>query len=133
PPWLKEDGDDGDDDDDDTLNFAARTAAPAGNTGLAGPSPKMDKARWTPKSVTPIDVPSERHPTIQKDITEVMPKENEGPPGDASKIKEINALTTQESLPTATGMDDSGFNSDKNTGTSGPTKTWGTDGREADP
>src|SRR5271166_4430549 len=138
PPWLKDD-DDADDhggpsdhDADDEMSFAAKTAAP-GNTGLSGPSPKMDKARWTPKSVQPIDVPSKRHPTVQKDITEVMPKENEGPPGDASKIKEINALTTQESLPTATGMDDSGFNSDKNTGTSGPTKTWGTDGREADP
>ncbi len=93
----------------------------------------MDKARWTPQSVKPIDVPSERHPTVQKDLTEVMPKENEGPPGDASKIDEINALTTQETLPSGTGMDDSGFNADKNTGTSGPTKTWGTDGREADP
>lgn len=122
----------GSDDGGDTLNFAAKTAAP-GNTGLDGPSPKMDKARWTPQSVKPIDVPSERHPTVQKDITEVMPKENEGPPGDASKIKEINALTTTETLPTATGLDDSGFNPDKNTGTSGPTKTWGTDGREADP
>jgi hypothetical protein len=111
----------------------AKTAAPEGNTGLAGPSPKMDKKRWTPKSVKPIDVPSERHPTVQKDILEVMPKENEGPPGDVSKIDEINALTTTETLPTATGLDDSGFNTDKNTGDSGPTKTWGTDGCEAEP
>lgn len=133
PPWLKDDDDDGDDDgDDDALDFTARTAAPAGNTGLAGPSPKMDKKRWTPKSVQPIDVPSERHPTIQKDVTEVMPKENEGPPGDASKIEEINALTTQETLPTGKGMDDAGFA----TGGEdfGPhTDTWGTDSREADP
>jgi len=133
PPWLKEDGDDGDDDDDDSLDFAAKTAAPAGNTGLAGPSPTMDKKRWTPKSITPIDVPSKRHPTVQKDITEVMPRENEGPPGDISNIDEINALTTTETLPTATGLDDAGFNGDKDTGSSGPTKTWCTDGREADP
>lgn len=124
-----EDADDG----DDSLSFAARTAAPAGNTGLAGPSPTMDKKRWTPQSVKPIDVPSERHPTVQKDITEAMPRENEGPPGDIGNIDEINALTTTESLPTATGMDDSGFNADKNTGDSGATKTWGTDSREADP
>ncbi len=132
PPWLKDD-DDGDDDGDDEMSFAAKTAAPEGNTGLAGPSPKMDKKRWTPKSVTPIDVPSERHPTVQKDVMEAMPKENQGPPGDASKIDEINALTTVETLPTGTGMDDAGFNGDKDTGSSGPTKTWGTDGREADP
>src|SRR5271166_3570638 len=63
PPWLKDD-DDADDhggpsdhDADDEMSFAAKTAAP-GNTGLSGPSPKMDKARWTPKSVQPIDVPS---------------------------------------------------------------------------
>lgn len=112
--------------------FASVHTADEGNTGLSGPSPKMDKQRWTPKSVKPIDVPSERHPTVQKDITEVMPKENEGPPGDIGKIDEINALTTTETLPTGKGLDDAGFA----TGGEdfGPnTKTWGTDGREADP
>jgi hypothetical protein len=125
--------DDKDDAPDEELTFGAsvRTAAPEGNTGLAGPSPKIDKARWTPKSVTPIDVPSKRHPTVQKDITEPLERENLTKP--AHDMDEINSLTTTETLPTGTGMDDAGFNADKDTGTSGPTKTWGTDGREADP
>jgi hypothetical protein len=81
--------------------------ADEGNTGLSGPSPKMDKKRWTPENVKPIDVPSEHHPTIQKDITEVMPKDNlTGPTHD---IEEINAQTTTETLPTATDYDGGGF------------------------
>src|SRR5512146_1013919 len=59
----KGDSDDDSDDDDEgdgSLEVAAKTAgavpfqhtADKGNTGLAGPSPKMDKQRWTPKSVT---------------------------------------------------------------------------------
>lgn len=109
----------------------SKTAAPEGNTGLAGPSPTMDKKRWTPKSVKPIDVPSERHPTIQKDITEVMPKENEGPPGDAKNIDEIWSLTTTETLPTGKGMDDAGF-ADNNQDMAPHTKTFG-DGGQVDP
>jgi hypothetical protein len=102
-----------------------------GNTGLAGPSPKMDKKRWTPKSVKPIDVPSERHPTVQKDITEVMPKDNEGPPGDAHNIDEIWSLTTTEELPTGTGMDAAGF-AGNNQDMAPHTKTFG-DGGQTDP
>jgi hypothetical protein len=109
----------------------SKTAAPAGNTGLAGPSPKMDKKRWTPKSVQPIDVPSERHPTIQKDVTEVIPKNNEGPPGDAHNIDEIWSWTTTEELPTGTGLDGAGF-ADNNQDMAPHTKTFG-DGGQTDP
>lgn len=109
----------------------SKTAAPEGNTGLAGPSPKMDKKRWTPKSVQPIDVPSERHPTVQKDIIEVMPKENEGPPGDAHKLEEIWSLTTTETLPTGKGLDDAGF-AGNNQDMAPRTKTF-SDGGQADP
>jgi hypothetical protein len=109
----------------------AKTAAPEGNTGLAGPSPKMDKKRWTPKSVKPIDVPSERHPTVQKDVTEVMPKENEGPPGDAHNLEEIWSLTTTETLPTGKGLDDAGF-AGNNQDMAPHTKTFG-DGGQTDP
>jgi hypothetical protein len=109
----------------------SKTAAPEGNTGLAGPSPKMDKKRWTPKSVKPIDVPSERHPTVQKDILEIMPKENEGPPGDAHNLEEIWSLTTTETLPTATGLDDAGF-AGNNQDMAPHTKTFG-DGGQVDP
>lgn len=109
----------------------AKTAAPEGNTGLAGPSPKMDKKRWTPKSVKPIDVPSERHPTVQKDVTEIMPKDNEGPPGDAHNLEEIWSLTTTETLPTGEGLDDAGF-ADNNQDMAPHTKTFG-DGGQTDP
>ncbi len=87
--------------------FSSVHTADEGNTGLAGPSPKIDKKRWTPKSVKPIDVPSERHPTVQKDITEVMPKDNLT--GPAHDMDEINAQTTTETLPTATDYDGGGF------------------------
>lgn len=105
--------------------------ADKGNTGLAGPSPKMDKKRWTPKSVKPLDVPSERHPTVQKDILDIMPKENEGPPGDAHNLEEIWSLTTTETLPTATGLDDAGF-AGNNQDMAPHTKTFG-DGGQVDP
>ncbi len=146
-----DDGGDSDHDDDDELSFAASAADAVplasktavddgdsssketedlsgkegdGNTGLSGPSPKMDKARWTPKSVKPIDVPSKRHPTVQKDVIKVIPKENEGPPGDASKIDEANSLTEKETLPTGKGLDDAGFAG--NNMPSGPhTDQWG--------
>lgn len=101
--------------------------ADEGNTGLGGPSPTMDKARWTPKSVKPIDVPSERHPTIQKDIMEVMPKKNLT--GPAHDMDEINSVTTVETLPSE--KENSGFQ----TGGEdfGPhTKTFG-DGGQTDP
>ena len=89
---------------DDTLELRPLRRQPRWQHGLSSDRhPRWIRQRWTPKSVTPIDVPSKRHPTVQKDITEVMPKENEGPPGDISNIDEINALTTTETLPTATG------------------------------
>jgi hypothetical protein len=103
--------------------------ADEGNTGLSGPSPKMDKKRWTPKSVKPIDVPSERHPTIQKDVTEVMPKDNLTEP--AHDMDEINALTTVEELPSGTGLDDAGF-AGNNQDMAPHTKTFG-DGGQTDP
>jgi hypothetical protein len=87
--------------------FSSVHTADEGNTGLSGPSPKMDKKRWTPQSVKPIDVPSERHPTIQKDVTEVIPKDNLT--GPAHDMDEINAQTTTETLPTATDYDGGGF------------------------
>jgi hypothetical protein len=103
--------------------------ADKGNTGLSGPSPKMDKKRWTPKSVKPIDVPSERHPTVQKDVMEIMPKENLT--GPAHDMDEINALTTVETLPTGTGLDDAGF-AGNNQDMAPHTKTFG-DGGQTDP
>lgn len=157
PPWLKDDDDDSDDDrdDDDNDKFAAKTADALplvktaiddgdsydkstedlsgkegdGNTGLSGPSPKMDKQRWTPKSVKPIDVPSERHPTVQKDVIKVVPKENLT--GPAHDIDEAFTLTTEETLPTGKGMDDGGFASN-NMDMAPNTKTWG-DGSQTDP
>jgi hypothetical protein len=91
------------------LAVAASTKqSDAGNTDLGGPSPKMDKKRWTPESVKPIDVPSTKHPTKQKDPTEVQIKKNQGPPGDASAIKEVGEqTTTQETLPSES--ENSGF------------------------
>ncbi len=81
-----------------------------GPTGLAGPSPKMDKKRWTPKSVKELDVPSKRHPTEKMDAIKPLPRLNEGPPGDHDKIKGVGEqTTTRETLPTGKGLDDGGF------------------------
>jgi hypothetical protein len=106
-------------------------------TGLDGPSPKIDKGPsrkpgdqgW---SLDDIDVPSKAHPTETIDVTEALPRENVT---DSVKdnVEGIGEQTTEQvDLPSGTGMDDAGFNAEKNTGTSGPTKTFG-DGKHADP
>ena len=138
PPWLKDDDDDGDDDDDDSLDFTAKTAAPEGNTGLAGPSPKIDKQRWTPKSVPHDEYDHGKHETgdhVEDDVLHRdRPKNADGRSqenGKALKLEQIGDVKT-ETLPTGKGMDDGGFA----TGGEdfGPnTDTFGSDSREADP
>jgi len=98
--------------------------ADKGNTGLGGPSPKMNKQRWTPKSV-PKDEYDGGKDGIgdhkEMDILEVLPKKNlTGPAKDVSETGKAK----EEKLPTAKGMDDAGFEPSKNTGDSGPTKTF---------
>lgn len=134
PPWLKDDDDDGDgdDDSDDTLNFAAKTAAPAGNTDLDGPSPKIKKQRWTPKSVPHDEFDGGKNETgdhVEDDVLHRdRPKNLTGPAKDIDGTGDAKEV----SLPAASNYDDAGFA----TGGEdfGPhTKTWGSDSREADP
>lgn len=111
--------------------------ADQGNTGLGGPSPKMDKKRWTPKSVRHDQYDSGAIDTHkEKDVTESSPPKNEGPPGDIDKIDEIGGRPgkgkhTTESLPVGTGLDDAGF-ADNNQEMAPHTKTFG-DGGQTDP
>jgi len=162
PPWLKGKGHGDDDDEDEsspeteksekdteTLSFGAsasdavplapKTADAQNNTGLSEtPSPKMKKERWTPTSIGEPDTGDDAEKSI--DPTVALPKKNEGPPGDISNIEGIRGRPNKgewehQELPTASGaenLDDAGFNAEKNTGTSGPTKTFG-DGKQADP
>jgi len=144
PPWLEDDSDDKDDhdehkhdendtDDDGEDDFKSSSTSGAsplvrtadeGNTGLGGPSPKMNKQRWTPKSV-PKDEYDGGKDGIgdhkEMDILEVLPKKNlTGPAKDVPETGKAK----EETLPTAKGMDDAGFEPSKNTGDSGPTKTF---------
>jgi hypothetical protein len=105
-----------------------RTADSEGNAGLGGPSPKMDKALWTPKNVKKIEVPSDEHPTKEKDPIQPIKAVNDDP------LEEIGEKTTERvDLPEAgINLDDSGFAGNNQEQAPG-TKTWtGTDGL-ADP
>lgn len=86
-----------------------------GPTGLGGPEPKMDKAKWTPQNIKKLDVPSEIHPTKEKDILEPMIPDNEEP------LKEIGENTTEHvDLPSGTsetGFSDGGVTKGENTKT----------------
>lgn len=104
------------------------TAEGKGNTGLDGPEPKMDKRLWTPQNVRKVEVPSERHPTKEKDPIEPIKAVND------DDLVEIGEKTTERvELPTAgENLDDSGF-AGKNQEQAPGTKTWtGTEG-QADP
>jgi hypothetical protein len=105
-----------------------RVIAEDGNTGLGGPSPKIDKKRWTPKSVTKeqVEEPSEKHPTKRDDVTEMARPKNEG------DLKEIGEkTTTRETLPTATEKDGGGFATGGEE--SGPHTETFSDGDQASP
>jgi hypothetical protein len=108
-----------------TTEASVHTADDKGNTGLGGPSPKMKKQRWTPKSVPHDEYDGGKNEVgnhEEKDITEVQPKNNLT--GPAKDIPETGKAK-EENLPRAKGLDDSGFEPSKNTGDSGPTKTFG--------
>lgn len=108
--------------------LSSKKTAGEGNTGLGGPEPKIDKALWTPKNLPepPVD-DSKRNPTKRKDILEPMIYRNDAP------LKEIGESNTKrEELPTAKGMDDSGFKP------GGPTKgdhtdTWHNNNGQTNP
>ena len=141
PLWLEdaeEDAEDEDDehshDDDDGAEreSSMRTADEKGNTGLSGPSPKMDKQRWTPKSVSHDEYDGGKHETgdhVEDDVTKPDRPENlTGPAKDTDGIGSAKEV----SLPAASNYDDAGFATGGED--SGPhTKTWGSDSREADP
>jgi hypothetical protein len=68
------------------------------NTGLGGPEPKIDKRLWTPKNLEKIKFDD----TKEKDILEPIIPQNE------DALEEIGDIK-HETLPTAKGLDDSGF------------------------
>jgi hypothetical protein len=106
----------------------SRTADGKGNTGLGGPEPVIDKALWTPKNVKKVEVPSDEHPTKEKDPIQPIKAVNDDP------LEEIGEKTTERvDLPEAgINLDDSGFAGNNQEQAPG-TKTWtGTDGL-ADP
>lgn len=102
-----------------------------GNTGLDGPSPKMDKQRWTPKSVRHDEYDGGKNEIgdhKEKDVLEVMPKHNLTSP--AKDVSETGKAT-EEKLPSASNYDDAGFASN-NQDMAPHTKTFG-DGGQVDP
>lgn len=55
----------------------AARVADSGNDNLGGPSPKMDKRKWTPENVKTVDAddPNGRNPTKQVDPLRILPDE----------------------------------------------------------
>lgn len=150
PPWLEDDDDDEDteepkskkdkkkdkkkddddsDEDDDTLEFAAKThVADKGNTGLSGPSPKMKKQRWTPKSVPHSEYDGGKNEVgdhEEQDVLDNSPNKNL-----TSPAKDIPATgaAKEEKLPSASNYDDSGF-AGNNQEMAPRTKTFGDGGQ----
>lgn len=63
----------------------------------AGPVPKMDKRKWTPKTVpalTGVDDPNGKHPTKRKDVVEPITQKPDSP-DNKSELKEIGEATTE--------------------------------------
>lgn len=132
PPWLQDDDSDDDGhDNDDELEFSAKTADDKGNTGLAGPSPKMKKQRWTPKSVKHDEYDGGKNEIgdhEEKDVLDATPKKNLTSP--AKDIPETGKAK-EEKLPSASNYDDAGF-AGNNQDMAPHTKTFG-DGGQVDP
>lgn len=97
------------------MAMAARTASPV--TGLGGPEPKIDKRRWTPETVRPIeaDDPDGRWPTIRKDIVEPIFDRN------SDDLKEIGEKGSLERQYVGDGEEEKGYH--------GPTQWTGTEGQ----
>lgn len=79
------------------MAMAAKVASPT--TGLKGPEPKMDKGKWTPKSVPhdqPLkaDDPNGRYPTKRKDVVEPI-TQSPDEPDNKGELKEIGEGTTE--------------------------------------
>jgi hypothetical protein len=94
-----------------------------------GPSPKMDKSKWN--GLDPIDTDAGPYQTVQQDVTEgpdYSKQDNLGIATVEAVTEYTDAVTEQEELPTATNIDDAGFNSDKNIETH-HTDTFDNDGQ----
>lgn len=79
------------------MAMAAKTASPT--TELGGPEPKMDKRKWTPKTVPhdqPLkaDDPKGRYPTKRKDVVEPIVQKADSP-DNKSELEEIGEATTE--------------------------------------
>lgn len=99
------------------LAVAASTKVADGNTDLGGPSPKIDKRKWTPKTVKelPLEGDESRHPTERTDVA-AQGYDNSG---DLTSIGENK--TEREALPSET--ENAGFQDGGETG-DGQGGTW---------
>lgn len=85
--------------------------ADSGNTGLAGPEPKIDKAEWTRSNPGKPSYDDKIHPTKEKDIIEPIVMTNRDQDGhDLSEIGDIESveLDTAGDEPFGTGGEDFG-------------------------
>lgn len=97
--------------------------AEEGNDGLGGPEPKMNKDKWTRDNPGQPDDKSKYHPTEEKDPTDPIVMTNRDQ--DGHDLSEIGEKTTErEELPSAEGLDDSGFNTETPGGKGPHTKTF---------
>lgn len=94
-----------------------------------GPSPEMDKSKWN--GLDPIDTDAGPYQTEQQDVTEGPDYSKQDDLGIATVeavTENTNAVTEQETLPTATDVDSAGFNAEKNIETN-HTDTFDNDGQ----
>lgn len=97
---------------------SVKTADGDGNTGLGGPSPKIDKRKWTPQTVPAlkgVDDEDGPHPTRRKDIIEPII------PEDFEELSEVGEQVTEHQDVTKDTKDIIGD----------PTKTWSGGGHSA--
>jgi len=105
-----------------------RESLPKGDeSGLGGPSPKIDKRKWTPqnvkKDVDGAEMNNSPHPTEGQDIKDKPSFDND--------LHSIDSVTERQDLPTA---DDSGQSTERNvSGQDGQSSTWSGTGGQANP
>lgn len=94
----------------------------------SGPSPKMDKKKWTPENLHFLDDVNSKdgpHPSETQDITQGTDYKGDAFTDD-HRFEHTDAVLEKQKLPTSTTFGDAGFNTDKMKD-SGPTKTWSGD------
>lgn len=108
-------------------NLNSKVAGDGDNTGLGGPSPKIDKSKWTPETVKKYDEESKEHPTKEKDPVVPIKAKND------DELEEIGEKTTERVDLPAGSEDKGGGFADGGETKGDKTKTYPKGKKEVDP